>query len=171
MLLKCMKNSKKLEIEMATTKIKIIFMDVDGTLTDGKIHISENGELFKSFNIKDGMAVTLMKKNGIVPAIITGRESKIVALRCKELGIDEVYQGVENKMEVLSKVLEKYHLVKKEALYFGDDVNDICCMETCGLSACPADAAHEVKKIASYVCKKNGGEGALRELWENFITF
>lgn len=156
---------------MTVTKIKIIFMDVDGTLTDGKIHISENGELFKSFNIKDGMAVTLMKKNGIVPAIITGRASKIVALRCKDLGIDEVYQGVENKMEVLSKVLEKYHLVEKEALYFGDDVNDICCMETCGLSACPADAAHEVKKIASYVCKKNGGEGALRELWENFITF
>lgn len=156
---------------MAASKIKIIFMDVDGTLTDGKIHISENGELFKSFSIKDGMAVTLMKKNGIVPAVITGRESRIVALRCKELGIDEVYQGVENKAEVLSNILKKYHLEKNEALYFGDDVNDICCMKSCGFSACPADAADEVKKIASYVCKKNGGEGALRELWESFITF
>lgn len=156
---------------MALSRIKIIFMDVDGTLTDGKIHISENGELFKSFDIKDGMAVTLMKQKKIIPVVITGRESKIVSLRCKELGIVEVYQGVENKAEILGKVLEKYHLEKSEALYFGDDVNDICCMEICGLSACPADAADEVKKIVSYVCKKNGGEGALRELWENFIAF
>lgn len=156
---------------MALSRIKIIFMDVDGTLTDGKIHISENGELFKSFDIKDGMAITLMKQKKIIPVVITGRESKIVSIRCKELGIDDVYQGVENKAEVLRKVLEKYHLEKNEALYFGDDVNDICCMEICGLSACPADAADEVKKIVSYVCKKNGGEGALRELWENFMAF
>lgn len=150
-------------------KIRIIFMDVDGTLTDGKIHISENGELFKTFNIKDGMAITLLKNASLVPVIITGRFSKITEIRCKELGINEIHQGVNDKLSVLQSILKQYELDKESALYFGDDVNDIECMKYCGFSACPADSTDEVKKNVTYICKRNGGDGALRDLLENFI--
>lgn len=144
-------------------------MDVDGTLTDGKIHISENGELFKAFNIKDGLAITLLKSDSIIPVIITGRVSKITEIRCKELGINEIHQGVNDKLSVLQSILKRYRFDKESALYFGDDVNDIECMKYCKFSACPADSVDEVKINVNYICKRNGGEGALRDLLENFI--
>lgn len=149
-------------------KIKLLVMDVDGTLTDGKIYMSENGEVMKAFNVKDGYAIAhMLPEMGIIPVIITGRKSKIVENRAKELGITELYQGVGDKLAVLKNVAEKYNASPDEIAYIGDDINDLDCIEYCGVTACPADAVEEVKRIATYVCKKNGRDGAVREYIDN----
>ena len=142
-------------------------MDVDGTLTDGKIYMGYNGEVMKAFNIKDGYAIAhMLPEKEIVPVIITGRKSKIVENRAKELGIIELYQGVDNKLAMLKKVAEKYNALPEEIAYIGDDLNDMECIEYCGFSACPADAIVEVRAKSDYVCKAIAGEGALREYVE-----
>ena len=149
-------------------KIKLLVMDVDGTLTDGKIYMGENGEVMKAFNVKDGYAIAhMLPEMGIIPVIITGRKSKIVENRAKELGITELYQGVGDKLAVLKNVAEKYNVSPDEIAYIGDDINDLDCIEYCGVTACPADAVEEVKRIATYVCKKNGRDGAVREYIDN----
>lgn len=144
-------------------KIKMLVMDVDGTLTDGKIYIGENGEVMKAFNVKDGYGIVSAKKQGIMPVIITGRKSKIVEERAKELGIEELYQGVEDKVEVLKAVAQKHGILLEEVAYIGDDVNDLGCMKVCGLTACPNDAVFEVVESVDYVCRFDGGDGAVRE--------
>lgn len=145
-------------------KKKLLVMDVDGTLTDGKIYMGENGEVMKAFNVKDGYAIAhMLPEMEIIPVIITGRKSKIVENRAKELGIIELYQGVGDKLAQLKKVAEKYNAAPEEIAYIGDDLNDLACIEYCGLTACPADAVEEVKQKVTYVCNKNGGEGAVRE--------
>ena len=147
--------------------IKYFVMDVDGTLTDGKIYMSEAGELCKAFNVKDGYGIhNILLQTGIVPVIITGRISDIVSKRCKELGISEVYQGVSNKIEVLQGIESDLSKVA----YIGDDLNDISCMklikEAGGYVGCPLDAVSEVKKLADFVSEYKGGEGAVREFIE-----
>ena len=140
-------------------------MDVDGTLTDGKIYMGENGEVMKAFNIKDGYAIAhMLPEMGIIPVIITGRESKIVENRAKELGITELYQGVSDKLAQLKKVAEKYNATPEEIAYIGDDLNDLECIEYCGFAACPADAVEAVKAKCDFVCKTVAGEGSVREL-------
>ncbi len=150
-------------------KIKLFAMDVDGTLTDGKIYIGNAGEVCKAFHIKDGMGIRMLIDNGIIPAIITGRSSKIVENRAKELGITELYQGVGDKAAVLAEILEKYHLEVKESAYIGDDINDLKVMASSGFSFAPADAVQEVKKQADFVLSAKGGEGAVREAAEYIL--
>lgn len=145
-------------------------MDVDGTLTDGKIYMGENGEIMKAFDIKDGFAIyEILPKNGIIPVIITGRTSQIVEMRCKELGITEIHQGCIDKKSKMLEVAEKYGLAIgkngriENSAYIGDDILDISGMCISEVSACPVDAANEVKNIATYICKRKGGDCALRE--------
>ena len=147
--------------------IKYFVMDVDGTLTDGKIYMGTNGELVKAFNIKDGYGIhNILIPSGIVPVIITGRKSDIVFNRAKELGITEIYQGISDKVEVLNKLVPKINSVA----YIGDDMNDYSCIQLVkdrgGIVGCPADAAVSVKKIADFISIHNGGEGAVREFIE-----
>ena len=150
--------------------IKLLATDVDGTLTDGKLHISESGELFKTFDSKDGHALkVLLKDKSIIPVIITGRESKIVEIRAKELGISEVYQNIVDKAIALQAVAEKYDISIEETAFIGDDLNDLTAIMICGVSACPANAANEVKSAVDYVCISNGGDGAVREFVEWII--
>ena len=144
-------------------KIKMLVMDVDGTLTDGKIYMGPNGEAMKSFNVKDGYAISHLKESEIIPVIITGRVSKIVELRAKELGISELYQGISDKLEVLKSIAIRLNCTRDEIAYIGDDLNDIECIRYCGFSACPNDAIEEVKREVDYICKNNGGNGAARE--------
>lgn len=149
-------------------KVKYLVMDVDGTLTDGKIYMGESGELCKAFNIKDGYGIhEILPKYGIEPVIITGRSSKILENRCKELGINRVYQGVSNKTEKLKEILAENHAELCEAAYIGDDVNDLPCMKEIkragGLIGSPADAVDAVCTLADFVCRKDGGQGAVRE--------
>ena len=147
--------------------IKLLFIDVDGTLTDGKIYIGDNGEVMKAFDIKDGYAIRhILPQYGIIPVIITGRTSKIVENRAKELNISELYQGNTDKLNTLFHVMKKYNCVKKNCAYFGDDMFDIPCMEKCGIVGCPADAVDEVKKISQYICRREAGKAAAREFIE-----
>lgn len=146
------------------TRIKLFIMDVDGTLTDGKIYIGNNEEMFKVFNVKDGLGIGLLNKNGIIPAIITGRNSKIVIARANELGIHEVHQGVENKVEIFNMLKEKYNLVNDQIAFVGDDLNDLELMRLVGLKLTVANAAQELIEISDYKSSLNGGEGAVRDI-------
>lgn len=144
--------------------IKLLVMDVDGTLTDGHIYISAQGEAMKSFDVKDGYAIAnILPSKKILPVIITGRISKIVEERSKELKIQELYQGVSAKLNQLKAIAEKYHIQPDEIAYIGDDLNDLECIRYCGLTACPQDAVEEIKRNVDYVCKNVGGRGAVRE--------
>lgn len=144
--------------------IKLVALDVDGTLTDGKIYIDSLGVETKAFNVKDGMAISLAIKYGLIFCIITGRKSDIVELRAKELKINEIYQGVHNKIKVLDEIRLKYKLDWKNILFVGDDINDIKAMKTVGYSASPADASKIVRDEVNIVSKYNGGDGAVREI-------
>lgn len=155
-------------------KIKLLIMDVDGTLTDGKIYMGNDGEMMKAFNIKDGCGIhDILLPAGIIPVIITGRTSKILENRCKEIGILDLYQGIHNKTEKLHHVLEKYCCSYENVAYIGDDINDLSCMKLIksngGIVGCPVDSAKQVIQIADFVSTKNGGEGAVREFIESLI--
>jgi 3-deoxy-D-manno-octulosonate 8-phosphate phosphatase (KDO 8-P phosphatase) len=149
--------------------IKLLILDIDGTLTDGKLYFSAKGEFMKAFNIKDGLILADLAQYDIVPVVITGRKSKILSNRCKELHITEVYQGIADKVKQLRSIVAKYHCSFDEVAYIGDDLNDLECMKLCGISGCPADAVDQVKKAVDYVCVKNGGDGAVREFIEYFL--
>ena len=171
-MINCLEKFNKLRVN-----IKILIMDVDGTLADGKIYMSNSGEAFKAFNIKDGCGIhDLLPKNNIVPVVITARKSDIVKNRCQELGIEECWQGVRNKLEKMKEIAEKYSIVPdenfiyQEIAYIGDDIIDLQCMEHCGLVACPADAVSEVKKISDFVSSLSGGNGAVREFIEEIVN-
>lgn len=145
------------------SKIKLLVMDVDGTLTDGKIYMGNNGEVMKAFDVKDGCGIKdILPTLGIIPVIITGRMSQIVENRAKEIGITELYQGVRDKLSVLKSIAEKYHAMPEEIAYIGDDINDLECIKYCGFTACPADAIEEVKNVVDYVCEFDGGRGSVR---------
>lgn len=149
------------------TMIKYLVMDVDGTLTDGKIYMGNNGEIMKAFSIKDGCGIhDILLPAGIIPVIITGRESKIVENRCIEIGIKEIHQGVVNKVEKLLSITKTLSSVA----YIGDDINDLSAINLIkkagGLIGCPSDAVQMVKKNADYVSSKNGGDGAVRDFIE-----
>lgn len=150
-------------------KIKLLIMDVDGTLTDGKLYISPNGEIIKAFNVKDSLIIAELAHYGITPVILTERESQITLNRCQELKITEVHQGIHDKVKQLRHIVDKYHCSLYEVAYIGDDLNDLECMKLCGMSGCPSDAADQVKIAAHYICNAKGGEGAVREFIEFFV--
>lgn len=150
-------------------KIKFLVMDVDGTLTDGKIYMSADGELFKAFDIKDGYTIYTLDQIGIIPIIITGRKSEIVSKRAAELKITECHQGVSDKLAKLNEVLSKYKGTIDEVAYIGDDFNDMDCIKVCGYTACPKDAEESIKPLVNYVCKYNGGQGALRDFVKQIL--
>lgn len=149
---------------MRAETLKAIVTDVDGTLTDGMIHIGEKGELFKSFYVKDGAAIRRAMQNGVSVVILTSRKSDMVQRRAEELGIAIVLQDAGNdKSSILQKCMREHHWKKEEMAYIGDDINDIGCMKLCKWTGCPADAADEVRQIAEFVSTKDGGRGAVRE--------
>ena len=159
--------------------IKFLAMDVDGTLTDGKIYMGKDGEILKAFNVKDGYAIKeLLPKHDIVPIIITARHSKILENRCKELDITEFYQGERKKFDRLMEVILSYCAEKRytleNAAYIGDDILDIQCLksikEAGGMTGCPADAVQEVKDCCDYIAPHKGGEGAVRDFIDYVIS-
>lgn len=148
-------------------QIKILFMDVDGTMTDGKIYMGSSGEVMKAFNSKDGYAIhNLLPAYGITPVVLTGRNSEIVKNRCKELAIRELHQGIDNKEQVLDEILGRLDCSYENTAYIGDDCNDLDCMMKVAVTGCPADACEEIKRIADFKSSKDGGDGAVREFIE-----
>ena len=147
--------------------VKFLIMDVDGTLTDGKIYMGSSGEICKAFSIKDGCGIhDIAIPAGIEPIVITGRKSDIVMKRCREIGIEKVYQGIRNKIEKLLTITTDL----REVAYIGDDINDLSCMipvkAAGGIVGCPKDAVKDVIVLADYVAEHNGGEGAVRDFVE-----
>lgn len=149
--------------------IKLVLLDVDGTLTDGGIYRGNNGEELKRFNVKDGYAIVNAQKLGIEFGIITGRKSELVEIRSNELKIKYLYQGISEKTVILKEIMQKTGLKKEEIAYMGDDLNDILIMKQSGLTGAPKDAADEVIQIADFVSEKNGGSGAVREFVEYIL--
>ena len=147
--------------------IELIVLDVDGTLTDGKITYTNSGEETKSFDVSDGLAIAVWTKVfGKKAAIITGRNSSIVEKRAKELNITYLYQGIKNKQEILEEILKKEGLSWAQVAAIGDDLNDYNMLKKAGLSFTPANGTHYLKDFVHLVCKNKGGEGAVREMLE-----
>ena len=148
-------------------KIKAFVMDVDGTMTDGKIYMGSNGEMFKAFDIKDGFGIhEILPAFGILPVIMTGRTSRIVLNRAKELGISHVIQNARDKEAAIRGLSEELDCGMEQMASIGDDIIDIKAMELCGIKGCPQDAVDSVKEICDFVSSKKGGEGAVREFIE-----
>lgn len=144
--------------------IKLLLLDVDGVMTDGSVYFSETGDESKKFNIQDGYGIVKLQRSGIMAGIITGRISKLVQRRAHELGIQEVYQNLENKLEAYQQIKQKLSLSDSEIAYMGDDEPDIPVIQQVAFSAAPSDAVPSVRKSVDYVCKRRGGEGAVREV-------
>ncbi len=153
----------KKNIKEKAKKIKLLILDVDGVMTDGSILLDNKGNEYKRFHVRDGHGIKMIGRAGITIAIITGRRSKVVELRAKELGITEVYQKIFKKSVVYEKLLKKYKCKDENVAFMGDDVVDQELLKRAGLSAAPADAEEEAKKLADLVTKRNGGRGAVRE--------
>ncbi|HSQ85691.1 MAG TPA: HAD-IIIA family hydrolase [Desulfobacterales bacterium] len=159
--------------------IKLLLLDVDGVLTDGGIIYNDNGAETKVFNVKDGLGMRLLMEAGIHLGIITGRRSNALYCRCKDLGINLIYDGVRNKIDVLDEVLDQTGVSAEEVAFIGDDLPDLKLMKTIGLSIAVGDAHKVILDNADMVTSANGGHGAVREvcetilkakgLWENIL--
>jgi 3-deoxy-D-manno-octulosonate 8-phosphate phosphatase (KDO 8-P phosphatase) len=149
--------------------IKLIVLDVDGCLSDGKLSYSAEGIESKNFNVKDGLGITTWIKMGNEVAIITGRNSSIVEKRAKELGIQHLFQGIRDKDRVLNELLESLDLKFYEVGAIGDDLNDYNMLRKVGRSFTPKDGAKDVKNLVNTVLNTNGGAGAVREMIEILV--
>ncbi|MFT5484333.1 MAG: 3-deoxy-D-manno-octulosonate 8-phosphate phosphatase (KDO 8-P phosphatase) [Halieaceae bacterium] len=146
--------------------IKILALDVDGILSDGKLYMSNAGEEIKTFNVRDGLGLKLLQSSGVAVAIITGRRSQIVANRAKELGIEHVIQGQQDKLKALSALCDSMSLSLASAAYMGDDLPDLSAIEACRLGMTVADAHPMVIQGADWVSERIGGNGAVRDACE-----
>ncbi len=155
----------------AAKKVKLFFSDVDGTLTDGFTYYSKEGETLKRFNHKDGTGVHLLRLMRIGFGIITTENSPIARARAAKLKADFCFIAVEDKLEFIRGFLKKKNMVFSDIAFIGDDINDIPLIQNAGLSFAVGDASPRVKKIADYVCKKNGGFGGFREAVEIFLQW
>lgn len=147
-------------------EIKLLVMDVDGTLTDAAMYYSDDGEALKRFSTRDGMGITLLKRGGIKSAIVTSEDSAISEKRALKLRIDHIFLMCHNKTDAVKELAEKLSISLENIAYIGDDINDGPVMKIVGVSACPADASRTILEIADYVCRFDGGNGAVREFIE-----
>lgn len=146
--------------------IRLLILDVDGVLTDGRIIMNDNGQEIKHFDVKDGHGIKIVMRHGIDVVFLTGRRSEVVEHRARDLGVSEVHQGIWNKVEAFEEILRRRNLDRDHVAYVGDDVVDIALLKRVGFSVAVADASEDVKKVADYVTKKSGGRGAVREVCE-----
>ncbi len=151
------------EIKEKAKNIKLLILDVDGVMTDGSIILDDTGNEFKMFHVRDGHGIKMLSRAGINVALITGRKSRVVERRARELGITELHQGIFKKSAVYELLLQKYNCKDEETAFMGDDIVDIEILKRSGLSAVPADADEEAKKWSAFVSSRRGGRGAVRE--------
>ena len=147
-------------------KIRLAIFDVDGVMTDGSLYLADDGQEYKAFNSLDGHGMKMLKRSGVELAIITGRNSQLVALRAINLGVTHIYQGAEDKLSAFLELLEKTGNDPAECAYMGDDVVDLPVMRRCGLAVCVPASPALVKQHAHYVTQLSGGHGAVREICE-----
>ena len=149
--------------------IRLLLLDVDGVLTDGRLYYGNNGEELKAFNIQDGLGIKLLQRNDIKVGIITGRSSALLARRAAELGIDLVVQGREDKLIALQEILETHDYRMEEIAFLGDDLPDVAVIRRVGLGVAVANARHFVVENAAWQTTASGGNGAVRELVEMIL--
>ena len=150
-------------------QIKIVLTDVDGVLTDGGIYYSSEGDVMKKFHVRDGMGVSLLRKNDIPTIIVTKESTKIVKKWAKKMNA-KLYDGVINKEKLLPKICKQYNVSPSEIAYIGDDVNDVSLLKLVALSAVPKDGTVIAKKHSKYICKTCGGKGVFREVAELILS-
>jgi len=155
----------ELELQEKAKKIKLLVLDADGIMTDGKIYYGNYGDELKAFDVKDGLGIVFLKKAGIEIAIITAKKSKVVRLRAKDLGVRHVYEN-SSKLATFNKLLKRLGLLKDEVCFMGDDIIDIPVLKNTGLSITVPQAANEIKAAAMHITKANAGSGAVREICE-----
>ena len=148
---------------MKAARIRFLLLDVDGVLTDGLLYLDGEGREFKTFHIQDGLGLVRLQEAGIGVGLISGRTSRAVSHRAKELGITEVYQDANEKLTVYAALRRRRRLADAEVAMMGDDLNDLPLLRQVGLALAPADAVAEVRVMADYVTTRGGGRGAVRE--------
>jgi 3-deoxy-D-manno-octulosonate 8-phosphate phosphatase (KDO 8-P phosphatase) len=153
-------------IERRASRIKLLLMDCDGVLTDGRLWLMESGEEQKSFNVRDGMGLDLLRRAGLRSGVISGRVSGALERRSQELQIDFLRQGTSDKIRAFSEILLEARVDTGEVGFIGDDINDIPLMQQSELAVAVADAAEETRKVAHFVTRAKGGDGAVREVIE-----
>lgn len=149
--------------------VDTFIFDVDGVLTDGSIQVSTHGELLRTMNIKDGYALKTAQLAGYNVCIISGGKNEGVRLRLRDLGITNIFLGIQDKVEQLQEFFDIYDINAENVLYMGDDIPDLYPMKLVGMPCCPQDAAAEIKEISRYVSHKKGGKGCVRDVIEQVL--
>ena len=150
-------------------KINTFVFDYDGVLTDGTVILMSNGEALRTANVKDGYALQLAMKKGYRIAIISGAYSESVRKRFESLKVSDVFLGIEKKIEVFDNYLAKHEIAAEQVLFMGDDIPDYEIMKKAGVPTCPADAAEEIKSLATYISHHSGGHGCVRDVIEQVL--
>jgi len=151
------------------SKIRAIFFDVDGVLSTQTITLASSGEPLRSANIKDGYAIQLAQKQGLIMGIITGGKTNAVKVRYENLGVKDIFMLRHQKLETFLKYQKEKHLKREQILYMGDDMPDIPPMKRAGLAICPVDAVPEVRAVSDYISHLEGGQGAVRDIIEQVL--
>jgi len=154
-----------MDINERAKRVKLLLLDVDGVLTDGRIIIGNYGDEIKNFDVLDGLGIILLRRTGIKTAIITARLSRIVKIRAKQLKIDKVYQN-HYKIKSMDEILKRFKVKPEEVCFVGDDLIDIPILKRVGMAVSVPNAVNETKEVAHYVTKRAGGHGAVREVCE-----
>jgi 3-deoxy-D-manno-octulosonate 8-phosphate phosphatase (KDO 8-P phosphatase) len=154
------------DVRARAARIRVILLDVDGVLTDGKVQIHGDGTESKSFDIKDGIALVWAQRLGLTVGILSARASASTIQRAAQLGITLVYQGVSSKIETYDQIVGDLCVDDEQVAYMGDDVVDLAVLERVGLSTAPGDAVDEVRSCVDWVSRRHGGDGAVREMIE-----
>lgn len=147
-------------------KVKLLLLDVDGVLTDGRIIYDSRGHDMKFFDVHDGLGVSLLKKAGIPTILITAKGSRAIRPRARDMRVEEVFENISPKTQALEKILKKYKVKVSEICFVGDDLVDLCLMKKVGFPVAVFNAAPEIKQVASYITLREGGRGAVREVTE-----
>ncbi|RLD11703.1 MAG: phenylphosphate carboxylase subunit delta [Chlamydiae bacterium] len=155
---------KKEKLKIDFNKINQLILDVDGVLTDGTLFFDSNGSEIKGFNVQDGHGIKLWQRAGNTTAVITGRESKVVSIRCADLGIKFVYQSAKDKLKILNEHILNNNVKLSEICYIGDELVDIPVLKKVGLAVAVANAVPDALDCADIITEKSGGNGAVREV-------
>jgi 3-deoxy-D-manno-octulosonate 8-phosphate phosphatase (KDO 8-P phosphatase) len=158
-----LKKTRK-ELQKIARNIKLLVIDVDGVMTDGSIILDNEGNEYKMFHVRDGHGIRMILRAGLKVAIITGRQSKVVEIRARELGITDVYQRCHEKTSALDRIMKKYGIGFAEVAYMGDDIVDVPVLRRAGIPIAVNDASDEARKSAFMITRNSGGRGAVREV-------
>lgn len=154
------------DIKIKIRKVKLLLLDVDGVLTDGRIVYDSAGRDMKFFDVHDGMGVYALKKAGIATILITAKGSKAIKPRGRDMQVEEIFEDVSPKTAVLERILKRYKVSPEELCFIGDDLVDLCLIKRVGFPVAVANACPEIKQAAAYITLKEGGRGAVREVTE-----